>query len=303
MDKILKSFEYSALDHKWQARYYLKENGWDINRLLKKGQLQLTLQEEKSDPPTGIEAVMLKLALSSFSYYYLHNDNIINDSSLSAVTSLCTSSLNSMDVNSDDKQVFELSHIFNRLIDSKRKLLKCYDCGTNARAVFLKLLMVGRRQSRLKLRKGEKERFSREYVVNKSDPLMPLSDCWSKLKVNDGKDIVTIMSVSIESFGHVWVIEKRYFNGVPRYHHYQSALNSHMLIDFIESMDYGADPMKSLDIDYFFGELSDLLAYKTSWKDKHYRTFAELFAFMPVSPVTTPDTGFCWTWAEIDGRS
>jgi hypothetical protein len=239
---------------------------------------------------------MVNIALSSFRYYYVHYDNITKDASLNAVTTLCTSSLNSVDVDSNDSEVFYLSHRFNKLVKSNRKLLKCYDCGTNARAVFLKLIETGR--GNRKITAQEQERMSREYVVHKVNPIKYLKECLSKLMKDDGKNMVCIMSVSIDDFGHVWVLEKKYINGKVRLHHYQSALGSHMVIDFIESMDYGADPMKSLNIESFGDKLTELLSVTEPWKDEHYRIFAELFAFMPVSPVNNPSPGFSWTWIE-----
>lgn len=300
MDKLIKSFKYNALDHKWYARNYLTENNWSLNRLLTENPHGINIEslDLNESKKTILEIIMLKIALASFRYYYLHYDNIVNDRSLKAVTSMCSSSLNTIDVESDDKEVFYLSHVFNKLVNSSRKLLKCYDCGTNARAVFLKLVQVGRGDKKLKIGYDEMERMQREYVLNKTNPLTPLQACYKKLSTNDGKNRVFIMSISVESMGHVWVIEKRYFNDLIRYHHYQSALNSHMLIDFIESMDYGADPMKSLNIDYFFQELSGLISHKEAWTEKQFKTFVKLFAFLPISPVNNPDMGYSWTWAD-----
>jgi hypothetical protein len=289
MEKLINSLEYSALDHKWVARNYLKEAGWTVKKIF--GKLK---RKETSLKDT--ESIMLNIALSAFRYYYIHYDNITKDASLGSVTTLCTSSLNSVDVDSTDRDVFYLSHRFNKLVNSDRKLLKCYDCGTNARAVFLKLIETGRGNN--EITSAEQERMSREYVVHKVNPVKHLQKCLSKLKKDDGKNVVCIMSVSIDGFGHVWVLEKKYINSKPRIHHYQSALGSHMLIDFIESMDYGANPMKSLNLEFFGNKLTNLLSVTEQWKEEHYRIFAELFAFMPVSPVNKPEPGFSWTWIE-----
>jgi hypothetical protein len=164
--------------------------------------------------------------------------------------------------------------------------------------VFLKLIQVGRGDSTLKISKSEQIRMRNEYIVDKITPLVPLKACLNKLKTTDKINLVLIMSISVESFGHVWVIEKKHFNGIPRYHHYQSALNSHMLIDFIESMDYGADPMKSLNVEHFFNQLASLINYKDAWTEEQYRLFVQMFAFIPVTPITRPEMGFSWTWAS-----
>jgi hypothetical protein len=288
MDKLIKSLEYSALDHKWAARNYLKNKGWSQEVLF--GKLQ------SPEFNKGIENLMIKIALSSFRYYLIHYDNITKDKSLSAVTSLCSSGVNSIDVDSNDSEVQFLSRLFNRLIGSKRKLLQCYDCGTNARAVYLKLIEIGRGDHNLG--KSEIARMSEEYLLDKEAPVEVMRICEAGLKENNGEDIVALLSLSFQDFGHIWVIEKKHFNGKPRFHQYQSALGSHMLIDFIESMDYGADPMQSLNLDLYFSKLEKLLSYKQAWKDEQYRLFSELFAFMPVYPVTEPNPGFCWTWAS-----
>ena len=299
MDNLINSFKYNALDHKWYARNYLTENNWSLDRLLKSNPHGIKIESLHIDKSkkTILEIIMLKIALSSFRYYYLYYDNITSDRSLKAVTSMCSSSLNTIDVDSDDKEVFYLSHVFNKILESSRKLLKCYDCGTNARAVFLKLIQVGRGESDVNISYKEQERMQKEYLLNKIDPLTPLKACFKKLSTDDGKNLVVIMSISVETLGHVWVIEKRYFEDRIRYHQYQSALNSHMLIDFIESMDYGADPMKSLNIDYFFKELTSLITFKEAWTEKQYKLFVKLFAFLPKN-VKNPEMGFSWTWAD-----
>lgn len=305
MDELLKSFDYSALDHKWLSRRSLMSNNWSLQRLLNTNPDGLNIDlntyyksstEEQAEKPTILESIMLKIALSSFRYYYVYYDNIKNDSSLDTVTSMCSSTLNTLNIESDDKEVFYLSHVFNRIIDSTRKLIKCYDCGTSARAVFLKLIKVGRGADNLMLHQSEKSRMRNEYVVDKINPLTQVKECLKKLKQDDGMNLVVIMSISVENFGHVWVFEKKYFNGIPRYHHYQSALSSHMLIDFIEAMDYGADPMKSLDVTHFFDQLESLIKVKTEWTEEDYRLFVKLFAFIPVSKISKPEMGFSWTW-------
>jgi hypothetical protein len=293
---LIKSFTYSSLDYKWIARKHLKKRGWTIQRLMKKhpGGLELSHTELPIDDPSHTDYIMLKLALSAYRYYYMFYDNIIKDTSLEAITSLCSSSMGSLDTEVDDEEVLNRSYYFNELIGSKRKLFKCYDCGTNARAAFLKLVETGRQSSII--HPDEIFRMKEEYQVNRLDPDLPIRRCLEALTKDDGINMVAIMSISIEDFGHVWVIEKKYINGVVRYHHYQSALNSHMLIDYIEAMDYGADPTKSLDVVNFMTKLSKLLNVRGPWSEPEYHLFSQLFAFMPVSPVVNPEGGFCWTW-------
>jgi hypothetical protein len=287
METLIKSFEYSSLDHKWAARSYLKIKGWSPSQLFGE-----TVRENEIPDD---ELLMISIALSAFKYYYQHYDNLTQDPSLAAVTTLCSSSTQTMELQAKDPQVTYLSGVFNKMVNSNRKLLQCYDCGTNARALFLKLIEVGRGCKDLS--DEEIARMKIEYSLNKTDPLTPMRKILAKLKKTK-EHIVSIMSVGFSDFGHVWVIEKKYFDGVPRYHHYQSALHSHMLIDFVEAMDYGANPMKSLDIDEFFLKLEYLLGFTEQWTEKEQRIFVELFAFCP-TPVVNPEPGFCGTWISI----
>jgi len=285
MDKIQRSIDYNALDHKWLSRRDISREKYtldEINRIIE-------------EQPEHYLYKLLDMATSAFKYYNMYCHPLKNDISLAAVTSLCTDSILKFDLNAQDDEVFHLSNVFNLIIDSNRGLLKCYDCGTNARAVFLKLINVHRGNSLLT--HNEQQRMKREYLVNITDPQSVARKCKRKL-INMTHDAVFIMSVTIQDFGHVWIIEKRWINGQPRYHHYQSCLNSHLLIDFIERMDYGRNPMDSMNIELFMDKVKYLLDIKTSWTDNNYRTFADLFAFLPVNDVDNPKPGFCYTWIK-----
>jgi hypothetical protein len=143
--------------------------------------------------------------------------------------------------------------------------------------------------------------MKREYLVNMTEPVRVINECKNKI-LNVKKDTVFIMSVSVQGFGHVWVIEKRFIDSVPRYHHYQSSFKSHLLIDFIERMDYGREPMASMDISKFMDDTAYLMGIQTAWTDADHRLFAKLYAFVPVDKVTQPTPGFCYTWINT-GRN
>lgn len=283
-----RSFKYGTLDYKWIARNQLRNKGISLENIKREHDMCLYF-----NTPEPEISKLLKMATSSFRYYCLYRNNIINDRSLNIVTSLCSSQLNAFDTEHEDETVFYLSRIFNKIVNSNRKLYKCYDCGTNARAVFLRLVNTirGHPQS---VTKAEQTRMSREYLVNMTNPVDIVEKCRQKLK-SVKSDTVFIMSVSIENFGHVWVIEKRFMPTV-RYHHYQSSLRSHILLDFIESQDYGRFPMKSMDIDSFMDRISYLMTLKNAWSEQDHQIFADLFAFLPNTPVTKPTPGFCYTW-------
>ena len=83
MEKLINSLEYSALDHKWVARNYLKEAGWTADKLFGKLKIKKLKNEQEINSK---EAIMINISLSAFRYYYIHYDNITKDTSLDAVT-------------------------------------------------------------------------------------------------------------------------------------------------------------------------------------------------------------------------
>ena len=271
-----------SLTHKWEARDKLRRHGVTLENL-----------EAQTDPKI-VEAI--NDAVSAFIYCDKYRKNIDSDRSLKAISDLCSSALGSTDPEYRDNNVFHLSHTFNAIIASKRNLLKCYDCGTNARAAFLRLVQVARNIpiDRVPLSKKEQKRMSEEYWLNVTTPLEEVKRCYQLLTTID-KDTVFIMSVGVQDFGHIWIVEKRFINGKPRYHHYQSALRSHMLIDFLEATDYPRLPSKSLDVDEFMTNVGYLMCIKgRAWTQEENELFETLFGFLPF-PITNPRPGFCFT--------
>lgn len=271
MDKIQKSIEYGALDHKWLARDMLSND---------KGILNMDLY---------------KIATSAFDYYRNYKHVLETDPSIKAITELCSMNELETDVTVVDNQVFHLSHVFNQIIESTRAMHKCYDCGTNARAIFLKLIEAHRGNKYIT--HEEQQRMKDEYLVTRKRVKDKLLEAKSILE-DSRTDMVMIMSLAIQDFGHVWVIDKRVTGTKCRYHHYQSCFRSHLLLDFIEHMDYGRYPDQSLNLDQFFSDLNKLLCKNKSWTDNDYRLFAKLFAFLPVKPIDVPKPGFSYTWIE-----
>lgn len=284
---IQRSFEYNTLDHRWIAREKIRELVSD-----------LSLDQIKKHPDPYVHD-LLKLSTLPFRYYCKYYKVLKSDRSLAAITSLCTDKMLAYDTTLRDPEVFHLSHVFNDIIKSNRGLKLCYDCGTNARAAFLKLIEVhrGGNGNFPPLTIEEQKRMKKEYLVTYNDPVAIINKCHHILK-SSKKDIISIMSVSVQEFGHVWVIEKRFINGVARYHHYQSSLRSHLLIDFIEHMDYGNYPNQSIDIDQFMDDVKYLMSLNSRWTDLDHRLFAKLFQFLPVDQVTHPKPGFCYTWIQ-----
>ena len=309
MESITKSFEYNTLDHKWLARDYLQRHMNRKKELPDRPRENVRYDQQRPDGTTDsapkedpLLLTLNSLAISSFNYYRDHIDVFRTDPSLQAVTALCSEIDHSHRVDGLDVEVFRLSHTFNQIIESNRKMLKCYDCGTNDRAMFLKLIDTHRGLPFIS--NEEQVRMKEQYRVTYAEPVAEALRCKEALLATSS-DTVFIISLSIQSFGHVWIIEKRFVRPdhaphntppVPRYHHYQSSLRSHLVLDFIESKDYGRDLHQSLDIEQFFGGLVGLLGRTEAWDDAQYRTFCNLFAFHPVSIVNDPKPGFCYTY-------
>ena len=276
LDKINRSFELGTLDYKWHVRNYLsKEAGTD------------------SDDGDSSELInyLIGLAISSFKYYQTHKKTLESDLSLKTVTSLCNCPELAHDVSVNDTDVFFLSRLFNEMINSDRGLHRCYDCGTNARAIFLKLLEVHRKK--LHITPTEQTFLKEKYQLDTTTPLKTMEECRNCLLSTSG-DSVFICSVGFGHFGHVWVIEKlcRQRNS-PRYHLYQSSFRAYLVLDYIELADYGNNPEQSLDINNFFDKLKPLLEHRP-WETTDYAQFAEMFAFTTNGKIDDTSRGFCY---------
>jgi hypothetical protein len=263
--KIRKSIDYGALDHKWLSRRHINSFKGEEARII------------------------ASIAQSAFEYYDRYRDTIDSDPSLRAITSMCSVKDHITDIDLQDDVVFHLSNVFNQIIESDRALYQCYDCGTNARAIFLKLVETHRGTSFIG--HDEQQRMKKEYLVKRHGIKDEIKKSQSMLLSMNG-NAVFIFSLSIDNFGHVWVIEKI----GTRYHHYQTCLHSHLFLDFLEHKDYGRNLDQSLDLVEFFDDLETILTINQPWDDTDYRLFAKLFLFLPVRPVRKPNPGFSFTW-------
>ncbi len=267
LTRISDSIDRGTLDYIWLSRHALQQN------ILEKD-FQL-------------------YSNASFEYYDKYRDNIVSDLSLNAITSLCDMKALVKKVDLEDTEVTYLSKLFNHIISSDRKLHKCYDCGTNARAMFLKLISLYR--NKLHLTQQEQESMNNYSPRKGQQGIKSMYDCLNHLKQKT-KDGVYICSIGVEKFGHVWIFEKITIAGKQIIRHYQSALKSHLVIDFISHMDYGKHPDKNLDLDIFFQKLKSLLEIRDKpWSNNNYADFNALFAFNPISIVKSPKPSFCWT--------
>jgi hypothetical protein len=237
----------------------------------------------------------------SFRYLEKYRDVFNRDDSLRVVTSLCSCRHLSSTVRGTDVEVEKLSRLFNEIAHSGRKLHRCYDCGTVARAVFLALIRS--RRGHLQLSATETERIPRMYSPDKEDPAGNAIKCRDFLKAVR-RDTVFICSLGLGDMGHVWTIEKINSAGEDgdrvRIQYYQSSFRSHMLIDFVRDMDYGRNPSQSMDVDGFFSDLCDILQERGKWGHSLYEKFARRFRFLFSTEITDPEPSFCWTYVTYD---
>lgn len=278
--KLKKLNNDGSLDNKWKSRYNLE--------LLSSNKIKCSATNRE---------LYVKEALSCFKYYEKYINNFNSDLSLKTISSLCNDTIHHFNVEFKDPKVTELSQLFNNMVDSNRKLLQCYDCGTVARSVFLSLIDVYRKIS--SLTEEEINRMKNQYSLDTKNPLVPATECYNTLtKIN--KHCIFICSVAFGDFGHVWTIEKILKSGKWKYYIYQSALNSHLLLDFIEMMDYANPSNEHLDINEYFSILFDLLKYKGKWKNKQFNEHIGLFAFKPLGIVNAENPGFSYTYIILD---
>lgn len=266
---ISRSLKYDGLDHSWLSRKVIQY-----------------------DNPVVRENVS-ELAGNSFSYMLRNKDTINKNPSLSAIIQMCSCPYLLHDVKRTDPEVTYLSKMFNKSVNSTRELHECYDCGTNARAIFLKLIELHRK--RLYICPLEQIRMEKDYALQSGDKVIDhIKKCFAHMR-KARKNTIYIMSLGIQNFGHVWIIEKQTRN---RYQHYQSSLTSHMVIDFLTREGYGESPFKSIDIDDFERKLLVILGHTETWNYDTYKTFITLFRFFPLSWVLNPDPSFSWTYIE-----
>jgi hypothetical protein len=275
MERVHKGKRFNTLDHIWASR----------NLLCCYEDFKLTEKEKKE---------LTNYATAAFKYYSKHKGNFDKDLSLKTVTSLCNCEKLAEDISFRDNDVAYLSKKFNDMIDSDRKLHRCYDCGTTARAMFLSLIKANR-GSYDSIRPEEVKLIKSMYYSRDDKPVKYMNDCRKKVLSVD-KDTVFLCSTGFTLFGHVWIIEKKMIDDRWRVHHYQSCLNSHLILDYVQDKGYGENLHQSLDVNDFFDRLALLLGNRNSWTDETKQQHADLFKFLPFGDVVDPKPSFAWTY-------
>lgn len=276
--KIEKSLKYNTLDYKWAVRKYLGEH-----------------PDEKSE----LMDFLSQIANSSFEYYSQHKNVLDSDKSLKAIMSVCTDPELIYNINASDAELEFLSQLFNQMVRSSRGLHRCYDCGTTARTMFFLLIEANR--GKYYISPLEQMRITKQYTPDFDTPLLTIRN-FQRDVLHMKSDTVFICSLGIDGFGHVWIIEKRFMpipgsnKMAPRYHHYQSCFKSHLLIDFIEDMDYGKNLHQSVDINEFCDNFSTIMAVRGPWEEEHYKLYAKLFAYLPTKTVDAPKSSFSYSY-------
>ena len=255
------------LDYKWKVRKYVAK-------------IKDKVKLDRSHDP------FVSVVVSPFIYLSTYHANINKDKSLSAVCKLCTESNHMIDVNRADHKLSSLAHMFNDLIRSSRTLLMCYDCGTVARGVFFQLINAYR--GHFKLNNQEIERLRADYYMQRYQGIEGIN-ILNKNVHQIQRNCLFLCALQLgEDFGHIYVIEKIYYKGSPRYRIYQSCLNAFLLVDYIEYMDYASDLSIGIEIDQHVDALKKLISTPV-WDDRLLDLFIHWFNFIPPTGPSKKD--------------
>ena len=263
------------LDYKWKARVRLSKM---------KGHLTPKAHE------------LVYHCVSPFAYIICHQAQIASDASLQAVCQMCTDLTHVTDVEHPDQRLDYLSHLFNRLIQSDRGLLMCYDCGTVARGVFLQLIKTYR-EGQIRLRSSELKQIKDTYYMDHYTGTTGVRSLRTKIHQTRQNCLFLCAMQLGHDFGHIYVIEKIYVNQRPRYRIYQSCLDAFLLIDYIEAMDYAQDVSAGIDIDRHLEALQHLIGTK-NWSKDDIQLFIDWYKFMPPEG-TKPGDKKLFTYSSI----
>lgn len=229
-------------------------------------------------------------ALDSFLYLHKYKHNITHDLSLYTILSLCSNDNLKFDVEWEDHHSLHLSHMFNAIVQSTRKIFKCYDCGTSARAMFLALIFT--HTNRNYIQSHDQIRMKQMYKLKYNLEAIAELKKAQRFILQSKDNAAFILSISFGLSGHVWVIDKI----GERFHLHQSCLDAYLTIDNIKEFDYLRDPSRSIDIRLFFNDLL-ILAYNDNWENDHLKLiFSKWFKYLPLHPLNKIQFAFCWTY-------
>jgi hypothetical protein len=218
--------------------------------------------------------------ISAFVYVSVHKEKIQKDTSLKAVCQLCTDIDHVVDVNQKDQCLTYFANLFNELVNSGRELHMCYDCGTVARGSLFQLVNAYRGD--FTITQNEINRIKSEYFMTKYDDASGVKILIDRAH-SIQKNCLFLCAMQLgESFGHIYIIEKIYVNGKPRFRLYQSCLSAYLLIDYLEAMDYCRDISTGIDIDQHLDDVYQLIS-TPSWNRNMIDKFIHWYKFYPHS--------------------
>ena len=273
VEKILDCDKKHSLEYKWYCRKL------DIS----------------SVNDSRLREIFNGIKISSFNYYNDNINAIINNKSLSIVCKICNCGDTALTTKCTDYSIKDLGKHFNKIANSGRGVLMCYDCGSTARAIFLNLIY----EYRGVLTEIEKKRIRTLYNPERLLPIDALNEFYSVIKVIK-EHCVFILSIGMDDFGHVLVMEKTIDDaGKERYIIYQSALNSYLTMDYIEYKNLALEK-SGIKIEEFYRDMNYLI--KTfNWTEKENVLFSKWFQFLPTSNVTNVKS-VLYAWVSLDKR-
>lgn len=196
--------------------------------------------------------------------------------------------------NKNQKELLSLAELFNMIVDSDRKLIPdFYDCGTNARAIFLYLTKI-HREGNLELSTDELDRMYNQYRAWPDNEIALQS---AKETLKNMKPGVMILSIRFwldndnkHQFGHVWIFDKLRVS--ESINIYQSALDQYMPIDYYN--EYG----NQIEAQKMLNKVGKLLK-EDKWSTKTANLFVDIFKFMHGVRIGTPiRPEFFYTYLE-----
>ena len=316
LNKIRHFFQIKSLEYYWWIRLFITNFIPDTtqNTSVQQSSFHVEKQRPSSITPELYEKFRT-IAQDSFQHYMQHVSSIRNDISLHTVYALCNDQKHWFNPFENDPIVDVLANVFNSISKSERKLHKCYDCGTVARAIFLRLIYnhryARRSQSQqfitlptispdtdLPLTQYERSRIRKMYRLKKDRPVPELKN--SLRQFQRMKEGVQILSIGYGNFGHIWVIEKLTPSSLsqPVYRIYQSSLRSYLLVDFLYHMNYVSQPTSTIHLHKFYSTLETML-YEKRWTSHDTKKFIDLFKFKPpIEEQRKVRPGFGYTWIE-----
>jgi hypothetical protein len=282
--------EVGCLNFLWETRFYLDSHRRALDPKIEPFVKGLGLDkyhrflDRLGDKKEDL--LIYLIAIASYSYVYVQHflrEGSL-DRSLRAILKICFNPQITGKMEYSDPELDVLSNMFNLMFKSGRKNLHCYDCGTVARGVFYSLVKEHRKNFGLNSR--EIYQLRDEYLyLDHNDGFVGLDQLMERLR-SIGQPCAFIVGLKFgpDKFGHIFVIEKLWYEGEPVIRFYQSALNSYLLMDYLVRMNYLESPNIGVDLDDFEKDMRHLLTVPR-WKEREELLFVKWFAFYPQSEI------------------